>query len=721
MDTNDNPAPIIGKLSTMPTPSQIIQQVNYIFNNIKLSQPFSIDSTYIDKIFPYIENFKYMPRLLYIIYESEGKFIFSREAFNKKKFVQILIFWLGEIYYKNLHESNNKNKKERNDYKENKLTKDRNGSKRDKKPHTALSKLITKLYILKYLTLDDIEIISKFLLTLSLFHRKDIGSIENKVIKNEFYIRWAFTLLHLCFIDYPKREELTNEEVQMLINFIHFFKENFVCEDNMLFFTNQSQSSYSLFNLVYFLKLTQSKELKIEIIKLLSSIYIFRYSQHKCFAPMVYLLKDCLVNFDQKDTNQIKKDLDYLSCPIMFLQNQFEVESVESKKDQLMLDNAFYFNNKNCGILCSSIHLTKEHKTYIFSFNLVPNKEHKEYTIFTFYDFADINNHTPLKFSLEKNDNKTPGNNDNIHTLNDKKLKDKEREKNDPSLYKMFLTLKNKTIDLDIYIIPKKTYLFVVEHNNQNITINYTHHIQNNIVRNDTEVINIPIYKYSSKCSNTLMCLIGCTFIEPISSKNNDELLLETESSFSGYMGPVIIIDNQLSKDFVRNILNLKGKYEHILYFGAYDLSGLYKYFYEDTTLDYSSAKMFFEDSTSHLNEDFIKKIKLYVCPNNFQLIKTYNMYDKSYNIAMEKKQYKVVNVDYLGFMENAFIKGKYRISNGFHQKFHIVRNALTLFQFIKFDGINYISLLLEYYYQILIKIQKNESEKEKKEIFDQM
>ena len=87
MDTNDNPAPIIGKLSTMPTPSQIIQQVNYIFNNIKLSQPFSIDSTYIDKIFPYIENFKYMPRLLYIIYESEGKFIFSREAFNKKKFV----------------------------------------------------------------------------------------------------------------------------------------------------------------------------------------------------------------------------------------------------------------------------------------------------------------------------------------------------------------------------------------------------------------------------------------------------------------------------------------------------------------------------------------------------------------------------------------------------------------------------------------------------------
>ena len=138
MDTNDNPAPIIGKLSTMPTPSQIIQQVNYIFNNIKLSQPFSIDSTYIDKIFPYIENFKYMPRLLYIIYESEGKFIFSREAFNKKKFVQILIFWLGEIYYKNLHESNNKNKKERNDYKENKLTKDRKGSKRDKKHHTAL-------------------------------------------------------------------------------------------------------------------------------------------------------------------------------------------------------------------------------------------------------------------------------------------------------------------------------------------------------------------------------------------------------------------------------------------------------------------------------------------------------------------------------------------------------------------------------------------------------
>ena len=74
-------------------------------------------------------------------------------------------------------------------------------------------------------------------------------------------------------------------------------------------------------------------------------------------------------------------------------------------------------------------------------------------------------------------------------------MKDKEREKNDHSLYNMYLTIKNEKQDLDIYIIPKKTYLFVVEHNNQNITINYSHHIQNNIVRNDTEVINIPIYK----------------------------------------------------------------------------------------------------------------------------------------------------------------------------------------------------------------------------------
>ena len=706
MDTNDNPAPTIGNPNNMSTPLQIIQQVNFILKNIKLSKPFSIDSTYIEKIFPYIENFKYMQKMLYIIYESEGKFNFSRDVFNKNKFVQILIFWLGEIYYKNLHESDYKNKKESNDYKENKLNKDRNVNKKDKNPHTALSKLITKLYILKYLTLDDIEIISKFILTLSLFHKRDIGKLENKVIKIEFYIRWAFMLLRLCFIDYPKREELSNEEVQMLIDFIQYFKDNFVSEDNIGFFSNQS-NSYSLFNLIYFLKLTNSKELKIEIIKLLSSIYLFRYSQPKCFAPMLYQLKDCLVNFDQKDENQIKKDLDYLSCPIMFLQNQFEQEAVERKKDQLMLDNAFYFNNKNCGILCSSLQLTKGNKTYIFSFNLIPSKEHKEYSILTLYDFADNKKQVLLKFSLEKNDDtlEKPGKNPS------------EREINDHSLYKMFLTVKDNKHDLDIYIIPKKTYLFVIEQNIQNFIINYTHHIQNNIVRNDTKVINIS----TNKTSNPLMCLIGCDFVEPIPSKFNDELLLETESAFSGYIGPVIIFDNQLSKDFVRNILNLKGKYEHILYFGSHDLSGLYKYFYEDTTLDYSNAKMFFEDPTSCKKDDFFEKIKLYVCPNNFQLIKTYNMYDNSYNIAMEKKRYKIINFDYFGFKGNSITQGKYRISNGFHQQFHLVRNPLTLFEFFKFDGINYISLLLEYYYQILIKIQKNESEKEKKELFDQM
>ena len=735
MDTNDNPAPTIGIPFTMPTSSQIVQQINIILKDIKLSHPIVLDSVYFEKIAPYINNFIYLPRLLYIIYDTEGKYTFNMR--HREKFVQVLLFWIGTHYYKTLEEMDRKNSKEMNSDKiERKNIKENNdsckgnkkkdsGNKRDKKGLVAFAKLITKLYMIKYLSLDDIEALSKFILTLSLFYKKDIGPIENKVIKNELFIRWAFTLLRLCFIDYPKRDQLSNEEVQMLIDFINYFKSNFVSEDNMIYFCNQSNTSYTLFNLIYYLKLTDSKELKMSILNLLSSIYIYRFNQPKCYAPMIYQLQNCLVNFDQKDETEIKKDLDFLSCPIMFLQNQFEQESVQSKQDQLILDNAFYFNHKNCGILCSSLQLTKEEKTYIFSFKLVTNDEqNQEYSLLSLHEVTSSNHVSQLlTLSLEKNDDvllNKPGKNPKVvtkHQLSEAQLKDKEREKNDHSLYKMYLTIKNEKQDLDIYIIPNKTYLFVIEQTYKTMTITYSHHISHNIVRNDTEIINVNTSKYD----NSLVCLIGCEFLEPIPSKIEDEILLETESAFTGYMGTVIIIEKGQTKEFSKHILNLKGKYEDSLYFGAYDLSGMYKYYYEDSTLDYGNAKRFFEDPTSHIREDYIKKIKLYVCPRNFQLLKSDNMYLKSYTQAMIKKRYKIVNFDFLGFKGNEIIQGKYRINSVFHQKFHLVRNSPTLFEFIKFDGINYLSLLFEYYYQILLKIQKYSSEKEKKEIFDKM
>ena len=629
----------------MPTSSQIVQQINIILKDIKLSHPIVLDSVYFEKIAPYINNFIYLPRLLYIIYDTEGKYTFNMR--HREKFVQVLLFWIGTHYYKTLEEMDRKNSKEMNSDKiERKNIKENNdsckgnkkkdsGNKRDKKGLVAFAKLITKLYMIKYLSLDDIEALSKFILTLSLFYKKDIGPIENKVIKNELFIRWAFTLLRLCFIDYPKREQLSNEEVQMLIDFINYFKSNFVSEDNMIYFCNQSNTSYTLFNLIYYLKLTDSKELKMSILNLLSSIYIYRFNQPKCYAPMIYQLQNCLVNFDQKDETEIKKDLDFLSCPIMFLQNQFEQESVQSKQDQLILDNAFYFNHKNCGILCSSLQLTKEEKTYIFSFKLVTNDEqNQEYSLLSLHEVTSSNHVSQLlTFSLEKNDDvllNKPGKNPKVvtkHQLSEAQLKDKEREKNDHSLYKMYLTIKNEKQDLDIYIIPNKTYLFVIEQTYKTMTITYSHHISHNIVRNDTEIINVNTSKYD----NSLVCLIGCEFLEPIPSKIEDEILLETESAFTGYMGTVIIIEKGQTKEFSKHILNLKGKYEDSLYFGAYDLSGMYKYYYEDSTLDYGNAKRFFEDPTSHIREDYIKKIKLYVCPRNFQLLKSDNMYLKSY------------------------------------------------------------------------------------------
>ena len=112
MDTNDNPAPTIDIPFTMPTSSQIVQQINIILKDIKLSHPIVLDSVYFEKIAPYINNFIYLPRLLYIIYDTEGKYTFNMR--HREKFVQVLLFWIGTHYYKTLEEMDRKNSKEMN-------------------------------------------------------------------------------------------------------------------------------------------------------------------------------------------------------------------------------------------------------------------------------------------------------------------------------------------------------------------------------------------------------------------------------------------------------------------------------------------------------------------------------------------------------------------------------------------------------------------------------
>ena len=104
-----------------------------------------------------------------------------------------------------------------------------------------------------------------------------------------------------------------------------------------------------------------------------------------------------------------------------------------------------------------------------------------------------------------------------------------------------------------------------------------------------------------------------------------------------------------------------------------------------------------------------LDNIKLIISPEYFKLLNYYddidylnmpnNILDKNSNEYFIKKKY----VD-IKLKSEANDNEKNIIINTlfFDNNFHTFKNKLTLNEFIKYDGINFLALLMEYYYQIL-------------------
>ena len=313
-----------------------------------------------------------------------------------------------------------------------------------------------------------------------------------------------------------------------------------------------------------------------------------------------------------------------------------------------------------------------------------------------------------VKFSLEKN-------NPNLNVINrdyeidPRYVNDKERERCNPSLYKLFLTIQDDKKDLDIYIIPNQSYLFVVDFiQEQFIRVTYTHHLENNTVRNDMEVI--PLYNKPISNTSPVFCLIGSRLLNTrmVSNKSEER---EFISAFRGYIGSVVIMNTKEdkeeddSKTFAKQILNLKGKYEQFLYFKKYDLTYLERLIFDDYNIEYFTARDYFKNFP-------LPKIIMYVCPNNFQQIKNENKYCKKYKERTTHKIYKYVLENFLKY-EPSRLNTKCKINRMFNQKFHIVTNESSLMLFLKYDGLTYITLVFEYFYQMLMSFKDEANQKD--------
>ena len=164
---------------------------------------------------------------------------------------------------------------------------------------------------------------------------------------------------------------------------------------------------------------------------------------------------------------------------------------------------------------------------------------------------------------------------------------------------------------------------------------------------------------------------------------------------FEGYIGPILLFNSDFSSLFYENLINLKGSYEKILYYNNADTSAIDKYDRNmnyiieivNNNIDYISSVNYFKK-----NKEFIKNILCYIAP--------------PYEISnLNKKTF----VNYI-FKETKVNYSVYPIYENAATFFF--KNTFTIFEFVKYEGINYLILNIEI---ILSNLDKKLNKNEKK------
>ena len=196
---------------------------------------------------------------------------------------------------------------------------------------------------------------------------------------------------------------------------------------------------------------------------------------------------------------------------------------------------------------------------------------------------------------------------------------------------------------------------------------------------------------------------------------------------FTGFIGDIFLINMHSYKDkfsLQKNILYLKGKYGYTLVKSVWEQKSLDEYItsnLEKTTKNLGDLddkeNLFKKKISDKRNFKILENTELYITSSNFRLVEymdniDYKNYDNYYHqkeklVAKSKKENQFLN----NLRTKDSVHNKKVIELGsslFNCNFNFVENTSSLIKFIEEDGIFYMILIMEYYYQILFKISKD-------------
>ena len=465
-------------------------------------------------------------------------------------------------------------------------------------------------------------------------------------------------------------EETTKTDIDKIFKFLEEFQNNKEVNYrlNIIILINQNLITNFISNFLKKINFTilnkyeekkSEKELsyKNKLINFYSHFIKFNYKKSKIFNQFIGTLKDSFIDLYDFDNNKEKiiNDLyvqGFYTKLIKFI--FFFDESAVLKKNIIPNFNSFFFNGFNSEI---SLNLQNnkflEKSSLFFSFNISPKDKFEIYPLFIIEKDFDKKNKKELLFNIYLKKDKSSNKND-IEEFDLYIFKD-DNEKKIENLPKI---ISNTTYYFNITFIVNKFYISF--YNGKGEIIQFEQDKNKKLF--DSGDYNL-IFGYNKK----------------------------ENKSFSGYIGPIIIIKNPTNSKEVKNndlislfLKLLQNNYPNFIFL---DPNSSY-------SLDYIN-----HFHNKHSNNNIIKQFEkingfecyLYLTPD---IIDHFNEIPDQKNtlpdigdICPNQKNYKINNINVT-----------------------LIKHEQGIINFIMDNGLNYICLLYEYIYQFMENYYENEN-----------
>ena len=569
-----------------------------------------------------------------------------------------------------------------------------------------------KLYIDKNIEDESFELLLKFLILLSITKSVNKELNERDELINYKYFNSCISLIKIVFNNlFELQKEYTENQEKIINNIILFINDTIldyidkpdkISYINKVYLMNNDYKTSLLIDLYFIISKTKCKDITNNFINLLVNIYIFSFKYKNIMRPMAKQLNQLFININKKTVKQINDELNLSDFSLLFIDSLINKEKEILKKKTCFIKQGFYFGSEVSGLVCDFKSIENEF-TILFGFRL-ESIELEEITLFQILNYKDKT--SLIKFYLRKTQN--------------------------TNSYEMFAgDKKDSEHKLRIYINHGTNYIMTIYFKVGGLvqnTIIKTIYVKDDDRKNkkeyDVEIKNGMELKIKNFKSDNISIVFGCDF----DFMEDDKII----NKFRGFIGDIIIInrknikntgifskDDELSKILLsfegnyRDVLTILGEYYDYIFIGdnnnnnpkMYELREKIKNCYENENKMFDTIKSIISSNAFQLIE-YRDEIQY----NN--KIKNDNYNEENNKIAIKKKYIDLkVKSDILE--DNKKIK---LYTSNFDKYFHIFKNELTLKQFINCGGIDYLSLLMEYYYQILthlytIKNESNENE----------